>query len=76
MQIEDERKQGFFERVKQSPAIKKLRGVKNIQIVAIIFIIAVGLIIYSSVTAAKDSGRGDSQPAMTKEELRLSEVLS
>lgn len=75
MEIEDKREQGFWDRLKEKPVVKKLRGVKNIQIVAVIFIIAVGLIIYSSVMSATKSSESDAS-AMTDEETRLSRVLS
>lgn len=76
MQIEDERKDGFFERVKKSPAIKKLRGIKNIQIIALVFIIAVGLIIYSSVMTSRTGAQDGSASVMSAEEQRLSAALS
>ncbi len=76
MQIEDNRNSGFWDRAKQSPALKKLRESKNIQIIALIFIIAVGLIIYSSVMTAKSDARDSSASVMTAEEQRLSAALS
>lgn len=76
MQIEDERKDGFLERVKKNPAVKKLRGVKNIQIIALVFIIAVGLIIYSSVMTARTGAQDGAASVMSAEEQRLSAALS
>ena len=62
MEVEDIRKQGFFDRLKNNSVFKKLKSIKNIQIIVAIFIIAVALIIYSSV--------------MTSDEQRLSAILS
>lgn len=76
MQIEDKRNDGFLGRVKSSPTIKKLKGIKNIQIVALVFIIAVGLIIYSTVMTSRADGREQQASVMTEEEQRLSAALS
>ena len=76
LQVEDRRSDGAFARGKMGSVLKKLRGVKNIQIIALIFIIAVGLIIYSSVATAKASAQDDNRSVMTEEEQRLSAVLS
>ncbi len=76
LQVEDRRSDGVFARGKMGSVLKKLRGVKNIQIIALIFIIAVGLVIYSSVATAKSSDRDDTVSVMTEEEQRLSAVLS
>ncbi len=76
LQVEDRRGDGVFARGKMGSVLKKLRGVKNIQIIALIFIIAVGLIIYSSVATAKANDRSDTASVMTEEEQRLSAVLS
>ena len=76
LKIEDRRNDGMFARVKNNSVIKKLRGIKNIQIIALIFIIAVGLIIYSSVTTANRDATDGTKSVMTEEEQRLSAVLS
>ncbi len=76
LKIEDRRNDGMFARVKNNSVIKKLRGIKNIQIIALIFIIAVGLIIYSSVTTANRGTSDGTNSVMTAEEQRLSAVLS
>lgn len=76
MQIEDNRKNGLLDRVKQNATFKKLRGSKNIQIIVAIFIIAIGLIIYSSVMTARRDGADVSASVMTSEEQRLSNILS
>ena len=76
MEISDERKStvktnsnGFF---------KKIKSIKNLQIIAVVFIIAVALIIYSTVMTSKSNG--DTQTAvstvMTTDEQRLSAILS
>ena len=75
MQVEDKRNTGLFERIKQSAIVKKLRSVKNIQIIALIFIIAVGLIIYSNVMSSKDAQSGETSTVMNGEEQRLSSIL-
>ncbi|MBD5092427.1 MAG: hypothetical protein HDT36_03495 [Clostridiales bacterium] len=76
MEISDERKStaksngnGFF---------KKIKGIKNIQIIAVVFIIAIGLIIYSTVSTSKSSGGTDTavSTVMTADEQRLSAILS
>ena len=76
MEISDERKStaksngnGFF---------KKIKGIKNIQIIAVVFIIAIGLIIYSTVSTSKSSGGTDAavSTVMTADEQRLSAILS
>lgn len=76
MQVEDNRKKGILDRVKQNATFKKLRGSKNIQIIVAIFIIAIGLIIYSSVMTARRDGADVSASVMTSEEQRLSNILS
>ena len=76
MEISDERKStaksngnGFF---------KKIKGIKNIQIIAVVFIIAIGLIIYSTVSTSKSSGgtQTAASTVMTADEQRLSAILS
>lgn len=54
-------------------ALEKIKGIKNIKIVALIFIIAIALVIYSSVAANKV----DAKPTLqNEEETRLASILS
>ena len=79
MDVQDNRRETTFEKLKNSKIISKLRGVKNIQIVVALIIIAVALIIYSNVISkTKTTSKSESLAAsvMTDEELRLSNVLS
>ena len=77
MQVDDMRKQSLVERIKSNGIVAKLRGVKNIQIIVAILIIAVALIIYSNVLGNKKSSANVSTSAsvMTDEEMRLASVL-
>ena len=78
MEISDERKRSLVPRVADSPFIKKLRGVKNIKLIAAAFILAAALLIYSTVAGAMSERRGDAETAavMNDEEQRLAAVLS
>ena len=78
MEISDERKRSLMPRVADSPFIKKLRGVKNIKLIAAAFILAAALLIYSTVAGAVSERRGDAETAavMNDEEQRLAAVLS
>lgn len=76
MEVSDERNKserrasGFF---------KKLKGIKNLQIIVVIFIIAVALIIYSTVMTGKSAKSSDSvgvSSVQTSDEQRLSAMLS
>ncbi len=76
MEVCDERKNstkfavnGFF---------KKFKNIKNLQIIAVVFIIAVALIIYSSVMTSKSKKdeRTSISAVMTSDEQRLSSILS
>ncbi len=71
MQIEDERKGSEG---KIGAFFKRLGKIKNIQIIAVIFIIAIGLIIYSTVMTSRQSKTEDVQ-VMTSEEQRLGAIL-
>ena len=72
MEVVDKRRQSFVERFKSHPFVKKLAGIKNLKIMIVAVIIAIGLIIYSGV--------GDFQPSevtyMDDEETRLATTLS
>ena len=78
MEISDERKRSLVPRVADSPLVKKLRGVKNIKLIAAAFILAAALLIYSTVAGAVSERRGDAETAavMNDEEQRLAAVLS
>ena len=54
-------------------AWEKIKGIKNIKIVALLFIIAVALIIYSNVAASKQT---DNKSYQNEDEIRLSSILS
>ncbi|MDE6302983.1 MAG: hypothetical protein K2M36_05300 [Clostridia bacterium] len=76
MDISDERKDTGKSAV--GGLVKKLKGIKNIQIIAVIFIIAVALIIYSTVMTSKQKGNATASVStvMTSDEQRLSSILS
>ena len=75
MEVMDERKETVKSEAKGF--IKKLKGIKNLQIIVVIFIIAVALIIYSTVTTAKQTDTTTSvSSVMTSDEQRLSAILS
>ena len=78
MQVDDMRKQSLVERIKSNGIVAKLRGVKNIQIIVAILIIAVALIIYSNVIGKTKSSSSVSanSSVMTEEETRLASILS
>lgn len=59
--------------------LKKLKGVKNLQIIVVIFIIAVALVIYSTVMTKKSAQDGEAVSVgsvQTSDEQRLSAMLS
>ena len=51
---------------------EKINGIKNIKIIALIFIIAISLIIYSSVATSKQTEK----TFQNEDELRLASILS
>lgn len=51
---------------------EKIKGIKNIKIIALIFIIAITLIIYSSVATSKQTEK----TFQNEDELRLASILS
>ena len=53
MEIRDERKSDVIDKVKNSGIVKKLKSIKNIRLIAAIFIIAIALLIYSTVATEK-----------------------
>ena len=78
MQVSDERKEDVWSKLKGSSLLKKLRGIKNIRLIAAIFIIAIALLIYSSVATGNASRAADSNVSsseMDAEEARLASVL-
>ena len=78
MQVSDERKEDVWSKLKGSSLLKKLRGIKNIRLIAAIFIIAIALLIYSSVATGNTSRAADSDVSsseMDAEEARLASVL-
>lgn len=75
MEVSDERKDSV--KAETKGFIKKFKGIKNLQIIVVIFIIAVALIIYSTVTAAKSADSTQTVGSvMTSDEQRLSAILS
>lgn len=78
MEVKDERRSDLFDKVKNSSVLKKIRGIKNIRLIAAIFIIAVALIIYSNVAAdraASESTAGAPETSMDSDESRLAGIL-
>lgn len=78
MEVKDERRSDLFDKVRNSSVLKKIRGIKNIRLIATIFIIAVALIIYSNVAAdraAADRTAGAPETSMDSDESRLAGIL-
>lgn len=79
MEVEDKRKDGLAQRIGNSAIVKKLKSIKNIRIIAVVFIIAIALIIYSSVVASRESktvSQSHQQTVQSEDEQRLSGILS
>lgn len=79
MEVVDERKKSLWQRICESPVVKRVKSIKNFQIIVVIFIIAIALIIYSTViTSTEDKGSKatSSSSVMNSEEERLCGVLS
>lgn len=76
MEADQIKREGLIDRIKNSSLVKKLRSVKNIQIIIAIFIIAIALIIYSNVISDKKTSGQEATVQMTSEEQRLSAILS
>ena len=76
MDVQDDRKHNAP--ITQSGFFKKLKGIKNLQIIVVIFIIAVALIIYSTVMTRTDAKSTETtvSSVMTADEQRLSAILS
>lgn len=78
MEVKDERRSDLFDKVRNSSVLKKIRGIKNIRLIAAIFIIAVALIIYSNIAAdraAADRTAGAPETSMDSDESRLAGIL-
>ena len=78
MEVKDERRSDLFDKVRNSSVLKKIRGIKNIRLIAAVFIIAVALIIYSNVAAdraASDRTAGAPETSMDSDESRLAGIL-
>lgn len=78
MEVLDERKPDVLSKVRNSGIVKKIKGIKNIRIIAAIFIIAVALLIYSSVAtgnAARTASSDEQSTEMDEEESRLASIL-
>ncbi|MEE0842517.1 MAG: hypothetical protein U0M04_06455 [Christensenellales bacterium] len=78
MEVQDERKPDVLSKVRNSGIVKKIKGIKNIRIIAAIFIIAVALLIYSSVAtgnAARTASSDEQSAEMDEDESRLASIL-
>lgn len=78
MEIRDERKSDVIDKVKNSGIVKKLKSIKNIRLIAAIFIIAIALLIYSTVAMEKATRSASTDVAaseMDAEESRLASIL-
>ncbi len=69
----EEKEIGIWKRLKNSEIAKRIKGIKNLQIILLIFIIAVALVIYSSVTASKENRQS---VTASEEEEKLASILS
>ena len=78
MEVSDERRKSVTSKVTGAAWFRRLKSIKNIRVIAVIFIIAVALIIYSTVAAGvgETAAREDNDvSAMDEEEARLAAVL-
>lgn len=78
MEVSDERGAGIVSKIANSSVVKKIKGIKNIRLIAAIFIIAVALLIYSTVAAADSVGTAsqtEQSASMDDEESRLAAIL-
>ena len=78
MEIRDERKSDVIDKVKNSGIVKKLKSIKNIRLIAAIFIIAIALLIYSTVATEKATRSASTDVVaseMDAEESRLASIL-
>ena len=72
MEVVDVRKTGVVERIKTNGVYKKILAVKNLRIIVLSIIIAMGLIIYSGVST---NTKTEEVNYMDDEENRLASVL-
>lgn len=78
MEVSDERGAGVVSKIANSSVVKKIKGIKNIRLIAAIFIIAVAFLIYSTVAAADSVGTAsqtEQSASMDDEESRLAAIL-
>ena len=78
MEVSDERRKSVTSKVTGAAWFRRLKSIKNIRVIAVIFIIAVALLIYSTVAAGvgETAAREDNGvSAMDEEEARLAAVL-
>lgn len=78
MEVSDERGARVVSKIANSSVVKKIKGIKNIRLIAAIFIIAVALLIYSTVAAADSVGTAsqtEQSASMDDEESRLAAIL-
>lgn len=76
MEVIDNRKESVFDKIKAHPVVRKIKKIKNVQLIAAVFIIAIALIIYSGVSAGKNQPAEQvSDTAMDSEEIRLGAML-
>lgn len=78
MEVSDERGAGVVYKIANSSVVKKIKGIKNIRLIAAIFIIAVAILIYSTVAAADSVGTAsqtEQSASMDDEESRLAAIL-
>lgn len=78
MEVSDERGAGVVSKIANSSVVKKIKGIKNIRLIAAIFIIAVALLIYSTVAATDSVGTAsqtEQSASMDDEESRLAAIL-
>lgn len=74
--VEDRHTSTVFERITNSDFIRKIKGIKNIKIIALVFIIAIALIIYSTVSIGKTEQETSVKSFATEDEARLADILS
>ncbi len=79
MEVRDERKQEENGKITASGLFKKIKSIKNIQVIVAIFIIAVALLIYSTVATGKAAEQSaavtETSSSMDDEEERLASIL-
>ncbi len=74
MEVIDKRKVGFIEKIKTHPTVKRLLKIKNLRLMIVGVIIAITLIIYSSVQKVDENNIAPM--VMDDEETRLANILS